>query len=226
MNSKTIASLVSAALLISASAFAKTIALKNINVVDVENLKINKNQTVVIEDNKIKSVTNKKKQRFKKDVIVIDMSDKFIMPGFIDTHVHHATTPDSDDNDQDTRKRLRNLLRGGVTAVRDMGGDTRALSSLKRRAEIDVIQSPDIYYSVIIGGKEFFSDPRTVASAMGRTPGEVDWMRAVDENTDFDAVMLKALGNGATGIKIYAKVPANVVAMLSEAAKKYGFKVW
>lgn len=84
------------------------------------------------------------------------MTDKYLIPGLIDTHVHHATSPDDSDNDQVTRQRLRNLLRGGVTSVRDMGGDNRVLSSLKRRAKADVIQSPDIYYSVIIGGKEFF----------------------------------------------------------------------
>ena len=205
---------------------AQTIALKNVNLVDVDNLKINSGQTLIIENNKIKDIINKKKPKLKKDVISIDMAGKYVIPGLIDTHVHHATVPDTYDNDQITRERLRKLLRGGVTSVRDMGGDNRALASLKRRAEIDQIQSPDIYYSVIIGGKEFFSDPRTVASALGRTPGQVDWMRAVDENTDFDKVMLKAVGTGATGIKIYAKVPANVVGMLETSAKKHGLKVW
>lgn len=205
---------------------AQTIALKNVNIVDVENLKVNSGHTLIIEDNKIKSILDKKKPRLKKDVIAIDMDGKFVIPGLIDTHVHHATVPDTYDNDKITRERLSKLLRGGVTSVRDMGGDTRALASLKRRAEIDKIQSPDIYYSVIIGGQEFFSDPRTVASALGRTPGDVDWMRAVDENTNFDEVMLKAIGTGATGIKIYAKVPANVVKMLEKAAKKHGLKVW
>ena len=208
------------------SVHAQTIALKNINVVDVENLKINKSQTVVIEGKKIKSIISKKKPRFKKDVIVMDMTDKYLIPGLIDSHVHHATNPDTGDNDEITRMRLRKLLRGGVTGVRDMGGDNRALASLKRRAEIDVIQSPDIYYSVIIGGKEFFADPRTVASALGRTPGNVDWMRAVDENSNFDEIMLRAKGTGATGIKIYARVQASVVEKLSAAAKKHGLKVW
>lgn len=208
------------------SVLAKTIALKNINIIDVKLLKIINNQTIIIKDNKIDTISPQKTEIFDKNVIVIDMSDKYVIPGLIDSHVHHATVPDSSDNDDITRMRLRNLLRGGVTSVRDMGGDTRVLSSLKRRAEIDVIQSPDIYYSVIIGGEEFFADPRTVASAQGRTPGFVDWMKAVDENTNFDEVMLRALGTGATGIKIYAKVPANVIEMLSLSAKKHGLKVW
>lgn len=212
--------------LLAAPLYAQTIALKNVNLIDVENLKVSSGQTIIIEDNKIKKIINNKKPLLNKEVVTIDMAGKYVIPGLIDTHVHHATVPDGHDNDKMTRERLRKLLRGGVTSVRDMGGDTRALASLKRRAEIDSIQSPDIYYSVIIGGQEFFSDPRTVASALGRTPGQIDWMRAVDENTNFDEVMLKALGTGATGIKIYAKVPANVVKMLELSAKKHGLKVW
>lgn len=219
-------SLLTISLLLAWPSVAQTIALKNINVVDVAGLKIKNNQTVVIENEKIKSIINTSASNFSKDVTVIDMSDKYLVPGFIDTHVHHATSPDDSDNDQITRMRLRNLLRGGVTSVRDMGGDTRQLSSLKRRADNDTIQSPDIYYSVIIGGKAFFADPRTVASAKGETPGQVDWMRAVDKNSNFDEIMLRAVGTGATGIKIYAKVPANVIPKLEQSAKKHGLKVW
>jgi len=208
------------------AAQASTVALKNINIVDVENLTVIKNQTVFIQDNKISKIEENKRLRYKKGLVVIDMSDKYLIPGLIDTHVHHATDPDGFDNDQITRMRLRHLLRGGVTSVRDMGGDTRALASLKRRAEIDMIQSPDIYYSVIIGGKEFFSDPRTVSSAKGRQPGSVDWMKAVDKDSNFDEIMLRAKGTGATGIKIYAKVSSDVIKLLATAAKKQGLKVW
>lgn len=51
-------------------------------------------------------------------------------------------------------------------------------------------------------------------------------MRAVDDKTNFDELMLRAAGTGATGIKIYAKVPANLIPLLEKAAKKHGLKVW
>lgn len=211
---------------ISGLAHAERVALKNINIVDVVSLTVKENQTVIIKDVQIDRVLSAKRIASIKDLVVIDMTGKYLIPGLIDTHVHHATDPDESDNDQITRKRLRELLRGGVTSVRDMGGDTRALASLKRRAEIDVIQSPDIYYSVIIGGKEFFSDPRTISSAKGRQPGNVDWMKAVDSDSNFNEIMLRAKGTGASGIKIYAKVDSEVIKPLAEAAKKHGLKVW
>jgi reactive intermediate/imine deaminase len=219
-------SLITISLFLASPALAETFALKNINVVDVVNLNVKNNQTVVIEDKKITSITGNKSAKLAKGLVVIDMSDKYLIPGLIDTHVHHATSPDDSDNDEITRMRLRELLRGGVTSVRDMGGDTRALNSLMRRAKTDVIQSPDIYYSVILGGKEFFSDPRTIESAKGEIPGQVDWMRAVDDKVNTDEIMLRAAGTGATGIKIYAKVSADIIAKLSQSAKKYGLKVW
>lgn len=222
MNS---ALLLTSALLFSGGASAASIALKNVNIVDVNKLSIKQNQTILIEDNRITQISGKK-LRLKSDVTVVDLTDKYIIPGFIDTHVHHATVPDTSDSDAITRMRLRHLLQGGVTSIRDMGGDVRVLSSLKRRAEINMIQSPDIYYSVIIGGSEFFSDPRTIESALGRTPGNVDWMRSVDENSNFDEVILRAQGTGATGIKIYAKVSADVITKLQQAAKRHGMKVW
>ncbi|WP_281560613.1 amidohydrolase family protein [Thalassomonas sp. RHCl1] len=226
MNSKRCLTLLLTTACLSFAATSKTIALKNINIINVETLTIDKSKTILIEDDKIKAILASKSPLPGNNVIAIDMTDKYAMPGLIDTHVHHATSPDDWDNDKITRTRLRNLLRGGVTSVRDMGGDTRALSSLKRRADNDLIQSPDIYYSVIIAGEEFFSDPRTIASAKGETPGAVDWMRAVDETTDLDQVMLKARGTGATGIKIYAKVPPAMMGKLQTAAKKHGLKVW
>lgn len=135
---------------------AQTFALNNINVVDVRALKIIVNQTVIIENNLIKYIGAADKQKLAKGLITLDMAGKYLIPGLIDSHVHHATSPDDADNDQITRMRLRKLLQGGVTSVRDMGGDTRVLSSLKRRADNDIILAPDIYYSVIIAGAAFF----------------------------------------------------------------------
>jgi len=206
--------------------FSAEYILKNVNYIDVKNLTVLKDQTIIVKGDKITSIKPTKKFRKKKGMVVIDMKGKFVIPGLIDTHVHHATSPDDWDNDKVTRMRLRNLLKGGVTAVRDMGGDNRVLTYMKRRADNDLIQSPDIYFSVIIGGQEFFSDPRTVASAKGEIPGQVDWMRAINDSTDLDEVMLRAKGTGATGIKIYAKVPAALMGKLATAAKKHGLKAW
>ncbi|RVU40768.1 amidohydrolase [Rheinheimera riviphila] len=211
---------------LSCAASAQSVLLENITLVDVKSLQLKAGQTVVLDGDSISAVYKTGSKKRPADSTVLDMGGLYLLPGLIDAHVHHATEPEGGDNAAATQQRLSALLRGGVTTVRDMGGDVRVLTGLKRQAELDLIQSPDMYYSVIIGGPEFFSDPRTVASARGKTPGDTDWMRSVNAQTDFDALMLRTLGTGATGIKIYAKVPADLMPKLAAAAKKHGVKVW
>lgn len=213
-------------IVLSCAASAQTVLLENITLVDVKNLELKVGQTVALDGDRISAIYDTGSKKRPADSTALDMKGLYLLPGLIDAHVHHATEPEGGDNATVTQQRLRALLRGGVTTVRDMGGDVRVLTGLKRQAELDLIQSPDIYYSVIIGGPEFFSDPRTVASARGKTPGDTDWMRSVNAQTDFDALMLRTLGTGATGIKIYAKVPADLMPKLSAAAKKHGVRVW
>lgn len=226
MKTVTKATLLVMAIVASTASLAQSIALKNVNVIDVENLKISKQQTILIDNDVITKIGKTSRVKIPADTITVDLTDKFVLPGLIDGHVHHATDPEEWDNRLDTLQRLRTLLRGGVTSVRDMGGDTRVLSGLARDALLGEIQSPDIYYSVIIGGPEFFADPRTISSAKGHKSGTTPWMASVTNDTDLDSVMLKALGAGATGIKIYAKVPAELITKLSTAAKRHGLKVW
>ena len=213
------------AAILSLPAAAASIALTGVNLIDVEGLTVKSNQTVLLQDDRIAAIQPDSKA-IPKHYTKVDLTGKYVLPGLIDAHVHHATEPEGYNNAVITHQRLQKLLRGGVTSVRDMAGDVRVLAGLKRSAELDLIQAPDIYYSVILGGNSFFSDPRTAAAAKGQTPGDTDWMRAVDKNTDVDALMQRTLGSGASGIKIYADVPAATVKKLAAAAKRAGLKVW
>lgn len=223
--------LVSTLLFTPLMAAANTIVLTNVNYLDVSNLQVKEDATIVIQNGLIKQLIDKDSKAKltlteEDSSVTIDMQGKYVIPGLIDAHVHHATDPEGYDNYQDTAARLKHLLRGGVTGVRDMGGDARTLANLKRLASIDSIVSPDIYFSVIIGGDTFFADPRTVSSAKGQVPGNTVWMRSVNLDTNFDEVALKASGIGASGIKVYASVSADVLPPLYTAAKKHGLQVW
>jgi len=153
--------------------------------------------------------------------IVIDLHGKWIIPGLIDAHVHLTEGKRSE-----IEKMLARALRGGITAVRDMGGDDRILIGLARDTRLGDIDGPDIVYSALMAGPSFFKDPRAVASALGAIAGETPWMRAVTPQTDLHAAMLEAKGIGATGIKIYANLPATEVARVTAAAHEAGFRVW
>ena len=130
------------------------------------------------------------------DAETVDIRGKFLIPGLIkNSHVHLATLA----NPSAAKSYLRRELYSGVTAVRDMAGDVRLLSELKREAEFDEIPSPEIYYAAALAGPAFFQDPRTHDAAQGRTAGEVPWMQAITVQTNLPIAIAEARGTGATG---------------------------
>lgn len=156
------------------------------------------------------------------DAITIDLGGGYVMPGLIDAHVHLATVP----NREAAEAELVRLLYSGVTAVRDMAGDGRALASLARDARLGEIEGPDIYYSALVAGPSFFNDPRPQASAAGETAGAVPWMQAVTPETDVVVAVARAAGTSATGLKIYANLAPADVARLTEEAHRQGMPAW
>lgn len=146
----------------------------------------------------------------------------YVIPGLIDSHVHYATEPAR----ASAEAHLRRDLYGGLTGVRDMAGDARALADLSRAALVGEIAAPDIFYSALVAGPSFFQDPRTLAAARGSIPGQVPWLFAVDDKTDLALAVAQARGTGAAGMKIYANVPGPLVRGLVSEARRQHFPVW
>jgi imidazolonepropionase-like amidohydrolase len=157
---------------------------------------------------------------------VHDGSGQWAIPGLIDAHVHVATDPTGPDRRDRVERRLRNAVRGGVMAVRDMGGDARVLADLARAAATGQIESPVIRYSAIMAGPEFFDDPRVRASSAAVPMGTAPWARAVTDATDYAQVVAEARGSGATGIKLYADLDSTRIARLAREARRQGVAVW
>jgi imidazolonepropionase-like amidohydrolase len=123
------------------AAAAKKIALINGTVIDPGTSKVVPNALVIIEGDHISAVGDQATASSTKDARVIDCKGKFILPGYIDTHVHFFqsgdifTRPDAVDltsvrsykdehawierNLNDTFARY---LRCGITSVVDIGG--------------------------------------------------------------------------------------------------------
>ena len=157
-----------------------------------------------------------------RDAIVINLGGGYVIPGLIDAHVHLSTAPDR----QNGEAELHRLLYAGVTAVRDMAGDARALASLARDSRLGEIVAPDVFYSAVMAGETFMSDPRPQASTVGETAGQVPWMQAVTPETDMVTAVARAKGTSATGVKIYANLAAAEVARITEEAHRQGMRVW
>lgn len=151
----------------------------------------------------------------------IDLGGGYVIPGLIDSHVHLTGAGREDQAVRD--KQLRTLLLGGVTSVRDMGGDGVTLAALAKAGEDAATLSPRIYFSAVMAGPTWFSDPRARATAHGMTPGKIAWQRALTAETDFKQAVAEAKASGATGIKLYADLGPEVLAKTDAEAVARGF---
>ena len=153
---------------------------------------------------------------------IYDAHGLYALPGLIDTHVHYATKPDRPYAEAE----LQRDIYAGITSVRDMAGDARALGELSRAALLNEIAAPDIFYAALVAGPSFFSDPRTKVAALGLQAGQVPWLQAIDDKTDLPLAIAQARGTGATGLKIYANLSGPLVRKLIAEAKRQHFPVW
>ena len=153
---------------------------------------------------------------------VVDGSAWFAIPGLIESHTHVATVA----NRARAEFILNRQLYGGITTARDMAGDVRALMDLQRASLVKEIDAPDLHFSALMAGPEFFTDPRTVSSAAGETPGAVSWMQAITEDTDLAEAVTLARGTWATGIKTYAALDGELLAAIAAEARRQGIPVW
>ena len=198
---------------------SESTAFTNITLIDVEKSKPLENMTIIISDDKIKSVFPSNSQQIPMSAEIIDMTGHYIIPGLIDGHVHLFAN-------QNRNADLKKLLFSGVTSLRDMGGDARIYQKLNQNIANGTIQSPNIYYSATFFGPEFLVDPRTKFANKGINSGEAPWMRVVNDNTNLKKVIAEAKEIGVTGIKAYASISPDLLKKISEEAHKQGLRVW
>lgn len=209
------------------SQFAPTyFALKDVQLIDGMSSTVLAHQTIIIRGNRIEKIGSLNQTPIPDSCVSFPLSGKFVIPGLIDTHVHLATNPSGTDSRARAEKDLQAMLLSGITSVRDMAGDARALASLSRDALVGDIQAPDIYYSALLAGPAFFTDSRTHQSSRGAVSGQLPFMRAVTHTTDLPLVVAEAKGTGARGIKLYAQLDAGLAKKITAEAHRQGLLVW
>lgn len=199
--------------------------LQNVHLIDVETQQLVPNSAVWIREGKIIDIRHEELHLGGDSVVVIDCGGRFLMPGLIDAHVHLATDPTVESR-AETERVLKEMLHSGITAVRDMAGDARTLASLSRDALVGAIDAPNVYYSALMAGAEFFNDPRTQSSTLGGISGEMPYMKAIVDTTQLALAVAEAKGTGAKGIKLYTNLDSITVRSILKEANNQQFPVW
>jgi imidazolonepropionase-like amidohydrolase len=130
---------------------AQTTLIKAGQLFDVESGKFVKNQFILIKGGRIVSVSSKAVSADQ----VIDLSDSWVMPGFMDMHVHLETesspsaylerfTNNEADVAYNAAMHARRTLLAGFTTVRDLGG-SGVNTSLAKAIEMGKMDGPTIF---------------------------------------------------------------------------------
>jgi imidazolonepropionase-like amidohydrolase len=203
---------------------APPLLLTHATVIDGTGAPARTDMSIAIRDGRIEAVYPDGRQAPAKGARVEDLHGRYVIPGLIDAHVH-LTGAEADLAHY--RPLLHALLLGGVTAIRDMAGDDRLIGYLAWQANSEAMVSPDIFYVALMAGPSFFAeDVRAQEASAGAPLGHAPWMQAITADTDIPLAVAEAKGTGATGLKLYANLPAKLVADITAEAHRQGMQVW
>jgi imidazolonepropionase-like amidohydrolase len=206
------------------AAAPKPLLLTHVGLIDGTGAPVRPNMTIAIDGQRIAAVYPDGSQPVPKGAEIRDLAGRYVMPGLIDAHVHIT---DAEPDIAHYQTFLHALLVGGVTGIRDMAGDDRLLQYLAEQANLDAFAAPDIFYVALMAGPSFFKeDARAQDSSKGKPLGFAPWMQAITAKTDIALAVAEAVGTGATGIKLYANLPAALVRAIIPEAHRQGLRVW
>ncbi len=234
--------------LLAFAGFAQKTILHCGSLIDVKTQTVLKNRSIVVEGKKIVAVSEGFLSPAKGDV-VINLKDKTVMPGLIDSHVHleSETNPGAyldrfvknpgDVAYQAYGYAKRNLM-AGFTTVRDLGG-THVVISLRNAINKGLIEGPRIFTAgVTIGTTGGHADDtnginETFKKDLGPEDGVVngvaDAAKAVRQRYKEGSDLIKITATG--GVLSYAKDGAGAqftdeeIRAIVQTAKDYGYKV-
>lgn len=164
-------------------------------------------QTIVVRDGKIVAVQTGLRPAvdFGADARLIDLSDKFVMPGLVDLHMHLAIIMDASMETAGSEARLalsaagfaKRLLEAGVTTVRDVGDNTGVTFALR-----------DAFAEGWVPGPRVFAAGRIVSRTGGHgaepaRPGELSYQPATCNGTEScRRVVRENIERGSDWIKV------------------------
>jgi hypothetical protein len=182
---------------------AEVTQIKNVNVLSEDCSHFIANQDVIIKNGKISDLGENK--FIEQNAVIIDGTNKYLIPGLIDSHVHL----------KESKNDLFLYLANGVTSVREMAGRPVSLEWKKEIQENG------------IGPRVFITSP-PIYSESGLSGYYYRWTRqSINYSTKNEAEkeIKKLKEQGFDAIKMYGFVNPEMFKTTIEIAKKYNIPV-
>jgi imidazolonepropionase-like amidohydrolase len=171
-------------------------------------------QTVVVSDGKIIAVVAgyEDPTRYGAGAKVIDLKDRFVLPGLIDLHKHIAMPLDADPETLASEARLtlvtastaKAVLHAGVTTIRDVGDNTGITFAVRDSIAAGIIEGPRIFAAGRIvsrtgGHGTWKPQPGELQHPRGGCDGPESCRRVVRENVEAGSDWIKVTVSGSGG---------------------------
>lgn len=176
---------------------SKTVQIKNTNVLSEDCSTFIKNQDVLIKDGVIVQVGEN--QLADSEAAVIDGTNKYLIPGLVDSHVHL----------KESRNDLFLYLANGVTYIREMSGRPVVLEWRKS------IQNTGIGPGMFIASPPVFSESGLSGYYYSWTRQSVNY----SNKNDAQKALLKIKQQGYDAVKMYGFVSPEMFKMTMAVAK-------
>lgn len=198
-----------------------TLIISNVNVITGEGGNVLTNHAVIIDNDKIVAIRSMNEMNGVQSADIIDAQNAYLVPGFIDTHVHVGIGPVGAKLEGEepvlftapsasiAEHTLGTLLNYGITTARDPGGDINTTVAAKRRVQNGEIAGPHLFVAGdILDTMKFENLAATVT-----TPD------------DIRAEVSRQASLGVDWIKLYTGLTKDLVAAAIEEAHSQDVKV-
>jgi N-acyl-D-aspartate/D-glutamate deacylase len=120
------------------------VALSHVTVIDGRGGQPLHDMTIVVRGRRIEAIVPASTPMSDRSITIVDMRGNFVTPGLIDAHVHLGT---SERPAGIMRQILQASLLGGVTTVRDMGGQLEIVRGFAQSGAVDSVPRPRVVYA-------------------------------------------------------------------------------
>ncbi len=198
-----------------------TTVLTNVRIIDGTGAPATTNQSLVIEDGKIKAIGPSAQIPVPTGARVLDLSGRSVMPGLVMLHEHLNYGGGDELMRMQPFSAPRLFLAFGVTTIRTAGiNEPYAEINLKRRIDRGLVPGPEMFVS-----GPWFSDPEEGPGFAKEFREGLLGIKFVRDADDARRAVRYWAAEGVTSIKLYRRTTPAMIAVVVAEAHRLGLTV-